>query len=168
MSLLELVGSILTELEKVQEKLDRILASGGEKEGASRDAGRAELKDSDSTDSKLPEVRIHSPGFDDYKPEATIESVKKEFKEFVDNKKENKEEVDMDFSQVTVMNQTPLALLVVKQGKQQWLARQFIKNPLKEYFVPNVYDIVLKEKSDKGKPIGWITKKWEDFEVFKG
>lgn len=56
MSLLELVGSILTELEVIKGKLDRLLASGGEKEGASRDVGRVELKDSDSTDSKPPVV----------------------------------------------------------------------------------------------------------------
>jgi hypothetical protein len=71
MSVLELIGSILTELEEVQEKLDRLLASGGEKEslnereGLAYDQDNLPLRD----DSKLPEVRIHSPGFEDYKPE---------------------------------------------------------------------------------------------------
>ena len=44
-----------------------------------------------------------------------------------------KEEVEQDFSKVTVMNQTDKALLVVKNGYQQWLAKQFIKNANIDY-----------------------------------
>ncbi|GAH49730.1 unnamed protein product, partial [marine sediment metagenome] len=41
--------------------------------------------------------------------------------------KKDSEEVDMDFRGVTVMNQTELALLVVKKGYQQWLAMSLIQ-----------------------------------------
>ena len=78
-----------------------------------------------------------------------------------------KEELEMDFKGVTVMNQTEKALLVVKKGHQQWLAKQFIKDPLIEYFAGNVYDVELKEQSDAGKPINWVSKKWVPFEVYK-
>jgi len=127
--------------------------TGGGKEEVNVQADRHSQSEQEHTNSKLPEARIHSPGFEDYKP-----------------KKENTEteEVEQDFSQVTVMNQTPLALLVVKKGYQQWLARQFIKNPLElGYQNANMYNIELKEKSDKGKPISWLLKKWKPFEVFK-
>lgn len=81
-----------------------------------------------------------------------------------------KEELDMDFKEVLVFNQTEKALLVVKKGHQQWLARQFIKDPLElGYQNGNTYDLELKEKSPTSdKPLGWVTKKWEKFEVFKG
>lgn len=78
MSFLEMVGSILTELEKVQEKLDRLLASGGEKElveAETRMEPASNFKGSTRSNSKLPEVRIHSPGFEDYKPEPKKENI---------------------------------------------------------------------------------------------
>ena len=131
--------SILILLEENKEKLDRLLAS-----------GKAEVW----VEPPKRETRIHSPGFEDYEPEP-----KKALN--------TTEEVEQDFSKVTVMNQTDKALLVVKNGYQQWLARQFIKDKLKEYDNGVLYDIELKEKSNAGKPISWILKKWVPFEVFK-
>ena len=129
MSVLDLVGSILTELEKVHEKLDKILIM---------------------------------------KPMIAVMDAPKKVQGSETKEIFTKEELDMDFKEVTVFNQTEKALLVVKKGYQQWLARQFIKDPLSQgYQDGNMYNIELKEKSDAGKPIGWITKKWEKFEVFK-
>ena len=63
MSVLELLGSILTELEKVQEKLDRLLAS----------KSNPILGDGIPADARFPAepmktTRTHSPGFEDYIP----------------------------------------------------------------------------------------------------
>lgn len=111
-----------------------------------------------------PIIRRGSPGF----PFAEQKTEPVVIEKVIVKGGNSEEIVEQDFSKVTIMNQTELALLVVKNGYKQWLARQFVKDPLKlGYQNGNIYDIKLKEKSDKGKPIGWITKKWEKFEVFK-
>lgn len=141
MSVLELIGSILTELEKVQEKLDRLLASGSNK-------FTVDIVEEPKS------VMGH-----------VITYTNAEMKEVL---KESKEEVDMDFSKVTVMNQTEKALLVVKKGYQQWLAKSLIKGGGEGYDNGNVYDITILEISPKSnKPTKWVYKKWEPFEVFK-
>ena len=140
MSVLELLGNVLTELEKVQAKLDRLLVQGSD--WSTKEHMEVDLKNAKKIVTMSDEV----------------------FRKDI----ATKEEVDMDFSQVTVMNQSEKALLVVKNGYQQWLARQFIKNPLElGYQNGNMYDIKLKEESNSGKPISWVTKKWKPFEVFK-
>ena len=74
----------------------------------------------------------------------------------------------MDFTKVTIMGQTEKSLLVVKEGYQQFLARQFIYNPEEEYIDGRVYSIILKEKSDQDKPTAWVKSKWTPFVPFKG
>ena len=86
---------------------------------------------------------------------------------FENNYKPN-EEVDMDFSKVLVMNQTDKALLVVKKGLQQWLAKSLMQGGGDGYDNGNTYDIAILEISPKSqKPTKWVFKKWEKFEVVK-
>lgn len=60
MSLLEIIGTILTELEKVQEKLDRLLASGGDLsvETETRMESSDNFKGSTRSESKRPEPTV--------------------------------------------------------------------------------------------------------------
>ena len=86
----------------------------------------------------------------------------------VDLEKEVKEEVEQDFTQVLVTAQSDKALLVVKKGFQQWLAKSLIVGEGNGYDDGNIYDIEIKEISPKsGKPTKWVFKKWEVFKVVK-
>lgn len=80
-----------------------------------------------------------------------------------------KEEFEQDFSKVTIMNQSDLALLVVKNGYQQWLAKSLVKDKLElGYQNGNMYDVEILETSPKsGKATKWVFKKWEKFKVVK-
>ena len=81
---------------------------------------------------------------------------------------ETKEEVEMDFTQVSVNAQTDKALLVVKKGYQQWLAKSLIIGGGSGYDNGNIYDIKILEISPKsGKPTKWVFKKWEIFKAVK-
>lgn len=64
MSILEKIASILDTIEGMNEKLDRLLASKVEKDWSL-------LEGASDTTTDIPEVRetkLHSPGFEDYKP----------------------------------------------------------------------------------------------------
>ena len=81
---------------------------------------------------------------------------------------ETKEEVEMDFTQVSVNAQTDKALLVVKKGYQQWLAKSLIIGGGSGYDNGNIYDIKILEISPKsGKSTKWVFKKWEIFKAVK-
>ena len=150
MSLLEMVGSILSELEEVQKKLDRLLASGSEKDLVS-------LKENilvpdlhrGPPNSKLPETIYHSPGFDDYKQEP---------------KKENTttEAVEQDLAGVLLIKETEKAFLIVKHGFQVWMAKSHLESS-EGFDLGNTYDLKVKDKSK------WILKKleWKPFAVVK-
>ena len=119
------------------------------------------------TEKKLDEILFVVNGIEDkllalLKPESQ-ETVIKEITNTV------QETIEQDFSKVTIMGQSPLALLVVKKGYQQWLAKSLIKDKLElGYQNGNMYDIEILETSPKsGKSTKWVFGKWETFKVVK-
>jgi len=114
------IDLILEELEKIHEKLDRLLASRGEKEPSEC---HSEIMGVDSSldNSKPPEVKP--------KEEPT-----------------ETEEVSQDLAQVLLFKETPKAFLVVKHGFQVWVAKSHLENS-EGYDLGNTYDLKVKEKS---------------------
>ena len=80
--------------------------------------------------------------------------------------KEEKEYFEQDFTKVIVLGETDKSWYIMKDGKQMYLAKQFIKDPI-NYDLGAAYDITLKEKSDNGKPLGWVKEKWETYKAVK-
>ena len=80
---------------------------------------------------------------------------------------EQKEYFTQDFTKVTVMGETPKAWYIIKDGKQMYLAKQFIKDAQPAYSMGVPIDLVIKEKSDAGKPLGWLSGKWERYKPTK-
>ncbi len=121
MSLLELVGSILTELEKVQEKLDRLLAS---RESEFENV----FKNRTIDQKKLKEEQYHD-----------LEELNKL------SEPETEKEAQ-DLTQVLLFNETPKAFLGVKHGLQVWVAKSHLEDA-EGYDLGNTYDLKVKEAS---------------------
>ena len=81
---------------------------------------------------------------------------------------ENKEYFEQDFTGVTVMGETPKSWFVIKNGKQIYLAKQFIKDVQPAYPMGVPINLEVKEVADKdGRPLGWVKTKWELFKAVK-
>ena len=80
---------------------------------------------------------------------------------------EKKEYFEQDFTKVTVMGETDKSWYIIKDGKQMYLAKQFIKDEQPAYPMGVPIDLVLKEKSNAGKPLGWVKGKWERYKPTK-
>ncbi len=80
---------------------------------------------------------------------------------------EKKEYFTQDFTKVTVMGETDKSWYIIKDGKQMYLAKQFIKDAQPAYPMGVPIDFVLKDKSDAGKPLGWVEGKWERYKPMK-
>ena len=96
-------------------------------------------------------------GIEDY-----LKRIADALEKLVEQKSENQqpltiqEEVIQDFTGVTIMQETPKAYLVVKNGFQMWVAKS---NLQEEYELGTLQDLLLTEKAEK-----WLPKKsWDKF-----
>lgn len=120
MSILDKITSILDTIEEMNGKLDRLLASGGEKEDTT------ELQ----TDPEWEKVR------QEYHTKLPEPEPKKENTET--------EGESMDLTSVVLLKETPKAFLAFKKNMQIWVAKSHLEGG---YDVGNTYDLKVKEKS---------------------
>ena len=144
------IDVILEELEKIHEKLDRLLASRIDFDSPERITEIEAMDRMIERDTKKgPLRRVHSPGFKDYElPEIAMT-----------------EEIIMDLKDVQCIATTEKAILVTKKGYQKWIPISQISENTKAIEEGDfLEDIELNEKAKN-----WIPDKpWDKFEVFKG
>ena len=86
----------------------------------------------------------------------------------ITNGKPKKEYFEQDFKGITVMGETPKSWFIVKNGKQMYLAKQFIKDVQEVYPMGVSIDLEIKERADAdGGALAWVKSKWEKYEPKK-